>query len=396
MSSSSSGSRDRPWIPRFWDGMTAGAWFSLVARNHAHISFRCWGMALIISAISVLNSLLGLLQRLVFGRRIASTALVEDPIFVIGHWRTGTTLLHELLILDDRTTYPDTYDCFAPAHFLVSGWFFRPVLKFLLPSRRPTDNMAAGWDRPQEDEFALCNLGARSPYLTISFPNHPPQDEQYFSLDDVSPADLRRWQQKWLGFLKCLTIRKPKQIVLKSPPHTFRIRVLLEMFPRARFVHIVRNPYETFPSTVKLWKRLYYDQGLQIPRYEGLEEYVLATFQRMYEVFQRDRHLIPAGQFCEVRYEDLVRDPVEQMRIVYDRLQLGDFSRVAPALERYFADQADYKTNQHQLSPLLADKIRGRWKTFFEQYGYAAEAGDLPSPVAAGEDGALPGSRQAS
>ena len=53
------------------------------------------------------------------------------------------------------------------------------------------DNMTAGWDCPQEDEFALCNMGLRSPYLTIAFPNHPPQDQEFFELAEVSPRARR-------------------------------------------------------------------------------------------------------------------------------------------------------------------------------------------------------------
>ena len=118
--------------------------------------------------------------------------------------------------------------------------------------------------------------------------------------------------------------------MLKSPPHTCRIRVLLEMFPKAKFVHIVRDPYVIFPSTVNLWKRLYRDEGLQVPTYEGLEEHVFTTFTRMYDAFDRDRDLIGPGQFCEVRYEELVADPMEQMRRVYEELELGDFESVRP------------------------------------------------------------------
>ena len=128
-------------------------------------------------------------------------------------------------------------------------------------------------------------------------------------------------------------MRNPKRIVLKSPPHTARIRVLLEMFPKAKFVHIVRDPYVIFPSTVNLWKRLYRDQGLQMPTYEGLDEHVFATFTRMYEAFDRDRELIGPGQFCEIRYEDLIADPVEQMRSSLRATGAGRF-RVRAAGDR--------------------------------------------------------------
>ncbi|MGW8257800.1 MAG: sulfotransferase family protein, partial [Thermoguttaceae bacterium] len=268
-----SGYKDRPWIPRFWDGMCLSAWLRLLARNRFAIAPHRIGMAIIVVITGVVNFFLWIFQAIFFGHQIARTKLKADPLFVIGHWRSGTTLLHELLVLDSRHTFPDTYACFAPNHFLVSSWFFKPMLKFLLPSRRPMDNMAAGWDRPQEDEFALCNMGAPSPYLTAVFPNRPPQDQEYLDFQGLDTKGLHRWKSKLLWFLQCLTFRNPKRIVLKSPPHTCRIKTLLELFPKAKFVHIVRDPYVIFLSTINLWKRLYRDQGLQSPKYKGLEEY---------------------------------------------------------------------------------------------------------------------------
>ena len=153
-------------------------------------------------------------------------------------------------------------------------------------------------------------------------------------------------------------------MVLKSPPHTSRIKVLLELFPNARFVHIIRNPYVIFPSTVNLWKRLYQNQALQTPTFVGLEDYVFDTFNRMYDIFERDQGLIPPARLCEVRYEDLVKDPIGQMRGVYDQLQLGGFDDVLPALKKYFADKADYKTNRFQLSAEQRAEIARRWGPF--------------------------------
>ncbi len=369
----SGGYTDKPWFLRFWDGMNATGWFPMLLRNRLHISPRRWAMALLMTVLSLMNFGLWLLQLLVWGRRIARTQLQGDPVFVIGHWRSGTTLLHELLVLDERHTYSNTFDCFCPNHFLLTAPVFRPVLSGLLPKQRPMDNMAAGWDCPQEDEFALCNMGLPSPYQTIAFPNHPPQNQQFFELADVSPRQRARWQSGLMWFLKCLTVRTPRRIVLKSPPHTFRIKVLLEMFPKACFIHIIRNPYVIFPSTINLWKRLYRNDGLQMPTYEGLEEHVFATFSRMYEVFERDRSLIPAGQFCEVRYEDLVAQPIQQMQRVYDELNLGGFETVRPQMEAYFAQKADYKTNRYQLPPELAAEISRRWASFFQRYGYSQD-----------------------
>src|SRR4029079_7278292 len=100
-----------------------------------------------------LNSFASVFDRLVFGHRVRSNKLKETPLFVLGHWRSGTTLLHELLILDPRHTYPTTFECFAPNHFIWTEWFLAPLTRWLLPKKRPMDNMTAGWDLPQEDEF---------------------------------------------------------------------------------------------------------------------------------------------------------------------------------------------------------------------------------------------------
>ena len=368
-----SGAKDRFWIPRFWDGMNVTGWLMLLVRNRFAVGLSCVPMALVATATSVFNSSLGAIQAILLGRKIAQTEIKHDPIFVIGHWRTGTTLVHELVALDPRHTYSDTYACFAPNHFLISAWLLRPFLRFLLPARRPMDNMAAGWDRPQEDEFALCNMGVRSPYLTLAFPNRPAQDQEYLDLEALPAEALARWKRGLVWFLTCLTVRSPKRIVLKSPAHTCRIKVLLDLFPDARFIHLVRDPHVIFPSTVNLWKRLCRDQGLQRPNYRNLQEHVFDSLNRMYETFQRDRQLISDSRFCQVRYEDLVEDPIEQVRMIYDRLELGDFDKVLPALREYVGQQADYQTNRYELSEETRAEIGRRWDSYIKQYGYAPE-----------------------
>src|SRR5262249_13020715 len=157
------------------------------------------------------------------------------------------------------------YECFEPNHFLLTEEFVKRYCGFLMPSRRPMDNMAFGWDRPQEDEFALCMMGAPSPYLSIAFPNRPLLDQDAYNPETLRPRQRKRWKEALFSFLQRLTFKDPRRLVLKSPTHTSRIKTLLELFPDARFVHIVRNPYVVFPSTVNLWKTLYETHGFQKP-----------------------------------------------------------------------------------------------------------------------------------
>jgi hypothetical protein len=363
---------------KIWLGGNFLGWLRMLAHNRFDVGVRRIPRIVAMTFVILLGSLSHGLQELIWNRRVRRTEIKQAPLFIIGHWRSGTTWLHELLALDDRFTYPTTYVCFNPNRFLLTERFDAHWLGFLfkalLPEQRPFDNMAMGWERPQEDEFALCNLGLPSPYQKIAFPNRNPCPE-YFSLEDVPSRELQRWKDGFVKFLKQLTIRNPKRILLKSPTHTYRIKVLLELFPDAQFVHIVRDPYTLFLSTMHLWKSLYEAQGLQEPKYDDLEDYVFENFLHMFQKIEEARPLLHAPRFHELRYEDLVQDPVGQLRKLYDQLELSGFERMLPKLKQYLEETNDYRTNRYDLTPELREEITRRWGQVIERYGYASGLG---------------------
>ena len=362
---------NRNWIPKIWIGGDLFGWLRLLRHNHYAIAPRYLPWAAVISLLTVRNTLLSFLQERIWGRRIRETDIVLDPVFILGHWRSGTTWLHDLLTLDPRHTYPTTYACTFPGHFLLTEWYISRLFRFLTPSRRPMDNMALAWDSPQEDEFALCNLGQPSPYLTFAFPNHPPPFPEYFDLETVAPEARQRWQHALLRFFKQLTLRQPQRLVLKSPTHTYRIKALLELFPQARFVHIVRNPYVVIPSTIHTWRTLYRVFGLQRPTFEGLEEQIFHNYLQMFNKLAETRGLVEPGRFYEVQYENLVQEPIGQVCAIYDHLELGDVAPVLPRLQQYVAGTASYQTNRYTLLPALQETIRQRLGQVMSHYGYA-------------------------
>ena len=179
------------WGARLWLGADLYAWMRFLVRNHFAVPPSHWHMAALISACSLPNSVMRFMTDAWFGGRVERTAIRRPPLFIVGHWRTGTTLLHELLICDPQHSYPTFCECLFPHHFLLTEKIYPRLFGFLMPKRRPMDNMAVGWDRPQEDELALCLLGEPSPYLTMAFPNHPPQDQDALDLERLIVAGPR-------------------------------------------------------------------------------------------------------------------------------------------------------------------------------------------------------------
>ncbi len=242
-----------------------------------------------------------------------------------------------------------------------------------MPSKRPMDNMDAGWERPQEDEFALAMMGIPSPYQTVAFPNRADHDEAYEDVESLPKSERDRWESAFVDFLRRVSLARPGRLILKSPTHSFRIRTLLRLFPQARFLHIVRNPYVVYPSTLHLWRSLYHAHGLQRPHFRGLEERVLATFERLYAAIERDRNLIAPNRFLEVRYEDLVDNPIAELRQIYDNLELGPIDPALPPIEDQLAAQADYRTNRYELTDSDRQRLTERWGNVIHRYGYDPE-----------------------
>jgi hypothetical protein len=370
------------WSPRFWHGMPLGVWLQMVNEHRWNIALHKWGQVATVTAASAFNSLGEVFSEARYRRQLRSPPKTPPPLFIIGHWRSGTTLLHELLMLDPAFCCPNTWQCYVPGHFLLTEGAVSDVVAWMLPKKRPMDDMVAGWDRPQEDEFALVNMGAPSPYRRMAFPKTSPAVPVALDVTELDPEALARWKRAMRAFLARLAVRDQRRPVLKSPPHTARTAVLAEMFPGAKFLHVVRDPFVVFPSTRWLWKSLHEVQGMQVDDGSQADAYVFTTFEKMYAAFDRDRPRLPPDSLHELRYEDLVADPVGRLREAYERLDLGDFSRVEPALEAQVRSMKSYRTNDYRLDPALVEEISRRWRPFMDRYGYAPPAAHPARPTA--------------
>lgn len=362
-------SRWREWAAPVWIGCNFSAWSRLLIHNRFAVHPSRWHYAVLYTFVSVINSALALLQKMVFGRRVANTAIADPPIFVIGHWRTGTTLLHELLVLDDRFVGPTGFECVVPQHFLLTERF-APLAGFMVSKHRAMDNMDSSLYHPQEDEFVWVMQGQPSPYLTLAFPNRPPEHERYLDLEQLTPQELAAWKRPLLRFVQQLYFRHRKTVVLKNPNHSFRIKVLQDVFPQAKFIHIVRDPYVVYPSSIHLLKSLSRVHSLQRPTFEGLDDRVLATYVDLYRKVDEGRELVDPSRFYELRYEDLIADPEAQLRSLYEHLGLGGFEQYLPRLRQYLAEHVDYRTNRYELTAEQRAAVDENWGDVIDRYGY--------------------------
>jgi hypothetical protein len=234
------------------------------------------------------------------------------------------------------------------------------------------DNMAAGWYLPQEDEFALMNLGVPTPYLRLAFPQTQPLHLEYLDMTGLTSSELQHWKDNFLWFLKAVTLaNQGKRLVLKSPPHTGRLKLLYELFPEARFIHLTRDPRQLFPSTMRLWSSLDQVQSLQDSYTDAeMKRYVAECLRRMYAGYDAARPQIPEKQIVDLRYEDLVADPLSTVRMLYDRLKLGDYGEATPALEKILAGHSQYQANRHRDDPEWEREVLSYCGDYASRYGY--------------------------
>lgn len=356
--------------------MRVSDYWQLLKENRFAIHPSRYPMTCLVGGCSVVNSTMGALQHLVYGKRIANAELIGPPIFIIGHWRSGTTMMHELIAMDDRFQFPSNFDAFIPNHLLISRYFLYPFVQLLMPGRRPMDNMAMGAGSPQEDDFALVSYGAPTPYRRIAFPNQPNRDHLDLNLETASAVTQLELRESMAWFLKTLTVQYKSRLVLKSPPHTGRLSQLAEWFPDAKFIHLSRHPYKLVPSTMRLWKLLDQLQGFQVPKYDDtwLKNYIFECKDLMYSAYFDQRQSLPDDRLAEVRFEDLVANPMEELGRVYDQLNLGGFEQALPKFENYFAQKKGHQKNKHEIDPSLQIDIDTNWHQYMTEFNYLPEA----------------------
>jgi len=291
-----------------------------------------------------------------FGKKIKNLEIKESPILIIGHWRSGTTYLHNLISQDKSLGYISGFQAFAPEVFLGIEKVFKPILS------------------PQEEEHAIANMCSYSFYHGLFFPKNIKKYFRKFVVFDEDSEEIRtKWKEIYIEILKKASFSmRGKRLVLKNPTNTGRIKILLEIFPDAKFIHIYRNPYAVYASTKHLFcTRILREWAFQDISEEELEENILLLYKEIMQRFFEEKNLIPPRNFVEIKYEDLEVNPLEELKRIYNELELPGFEKSKEDFKAYItASQANYKKNKYMLNDETIKKVYQHWKFTIERWKY--------------------------
>jgi len=170
------------------------AFIKLLWQRREYIDWQVyWFRLFFLLFMSGLQSSFGLVEHILHGAQIDKTKVNERPVFVIGHPRTGTTHMFNLLALNKAEfSHTTTFNVGFPLSYI---WFekYRHLLgNNILSEKRPMDNMALNWESPQEDELATNVLtSGLSPYMCISIMRGAEQFYDYFDFQKPKVAEVR-------------------------------------------------------------------------------------------------------------------------------------------------------------------------------------------------------------
>ena len=311
-------------------------------------------------------------ERLLIARSLPAPADLPPPVFILGHWRSGTTHLYNVMTKSGDWGYVPPVATGLPWDLFGIARAFQPLLERALPKHRYIDNIPVTPDSPQEDEIAIANMSPLSFYHGVYFPHAFAEFlKRGLFFDGVSAREIDAWRARFVYLLQKLTkLQDGRVMLIKNPVYTGRLAMLLEMFPDAKFIHIHRNPYDVFLSMRNFYTKLLAEFALQDYAHVAIDETILSVYDRMMRRLEADSAGLPPDRFVELRYEELDAAPMDALRGIYRQLSLPGFVSAEEKFEAYLASVKSFQKNAFTYSPEAARKVEARLSYFLEKWNY--------------------------
>lgn len=335
--------------------------------------FRRWGYVLLFSGLFLLFLLLIVLGRaldLVLFRGFRRQPVAE-PVFIIAPPRSGTTLVQNLLSLDEqRFVHLKMYQTIFPAvccQRLIDSltWLDRqlghPVAKLMGWCEK---KWFGGWDdlhkmrlnQPEEDD-ALFLYAFESEAIFMLFPYVRELWEAGFP--DALPTGERRKLMRY--YRSCLQRHlyangPAKTLLSKATQSSGTVESLLEEFPDAKFITIVRHPYRSVASHVSLFVPVWQAHSPDIAKDGPVAKAYAGLAVEWYKHLFAFRQQVASRQYYCIDYRDLVRNPRKTIENLYAHFgwPMDDACRgrldAATQRQREFKSKHEYTLEEFGLS----------------------------------------------
>ena len=359
-------------ISHFLLGCRFDRLMELFKENDFKIPINRWPQTLVICLFSIILFPFAVLEEAFCSVFVYPRKMKEDPIFILGHWRSGTTYMQNLMSCDPQFSYFDPITTYTNNNALFLHKPITAVQKKAVVTARPMDNLDYESDSPSEECFAVANRCTAGVVHVMAFPQNADHYIDSVVVSDKSSKIRNDWCRAYHKVMsKVSYINGGRRLVVKSPDNTCHIQEILKIYPNAKFIHIYRTPYRVVPSTVNMFELASQFLSLQdIPSHEEVEDTVINLYKKVYTQYLNDRELIPAGNLIEIKYEDFIKTPGDYLERIYTELGIQGYENARPYFEEHIAAQSNYQVSKHHPDPQLEEKIRTKLRFAFDEFGY--------------------------
>ena len=305
-----------------------------------------------------------------------------DPIFIIGNYRSGSTFFHRLLLQDSQFTCLKAWEIyFAPAlshrkliHFIlkISSKIGSPVQKVvrafdgLLNEIYPMHNTGL-YTYEQDSQLFYHTWSSLNIFAVFAFPELA---RRYIYYDQAVPDRERRRQFEYYRnvITRHIFNHPGERYLSKNPDFTPAVETLLEQFPNARFINMVRPPEEMLPSAINLWAsnwRAYGSPGEGYPYIDVVKEYTRHWYYYPHKILSK----LGSDRYQVVQFHNLINDPKSEVLRVYDQFGLDISDEMLQVLnDETIVSRKEYGGYPLDEMGLVEDELKEEFSPILEYY----------------------------
>lgn len=245
-----------------------------------------------------------------------------------------------------------------------------------IPDKRPSDNVKLSADFPQEEEFGLGNMTNATFYHFFYFPSlNDELYEKYVRLNGISKKTKASLKRKYNELLvKAAMNTKKEQIIIKNPVNTGKIKLLLEMYPDAKFIHIYRDPIITYLSTRKFYKSLLPATYLEDYKEDYVTEKIVLNYKNLMKDYFKTKSLIPKENLIDIKFEEFEKENLQYLKEIYDQFGLDSWDEAEPHFKSYINAQRHYQKNKYKISKAELETLQREWGFAMKKLDYKIPA----------------------